>query len=131
MDADQTAHDCDRRARPAGLDFDFELALLECERMTERDQLGSALCGHDARQYRGVEYRALLRAMAAAAQGACNDRRQIHARFSLRHAMGHWFCPDVDHRGTRTRIQMRESGGAGPGAAGHDVSPPRDSFRRA
>ena len=79
------------------------LALLERERMAERNQLGGALGGHDAREDRGVEHRALMRAMTAASQCTRHRRGQAHTRLGLGDAMGDGLGADIDHGGTRAR----------------------------
>src|SRR3954463_16384895 len=90
----------------AARSVDLNLAFVDRQGMAERNEIMSAFRGHDARNNRGVEHRALLGSMAAFAQGCCNVCRKSHPRFSGGYAVGNFFRADVDHGGAILSVQM-------------------------
>jgi hypothetical protein len=64
---------------------------------------------HDARDDGGVEYRALLRAVAAFAKGERHGAWQADVRLGDGNPLRHFLRAYIDHRWSVAAIEMREA----------------------
>ena len=96
----------DRDLTPRGIGDDFHLAVVERERMTQRDQIRGALGTHNPSQARRLEQRPLAGGNLPVAQQRRQFARQGDARDGVGEAAGDGLRTDVHHRGTVRAIEM-------------------------
>jgi hypothetical protein len=86
---------------------DVDFAVIDRQRMTERDEFMGALDGLHGCDYRSVEHGALFRPVTARAKRVCDSARQTHPSFGCRLATRGRFVADIDHGGSMLCIEVR------------------------
>src|SRR5262249_46569750 len=86
----------------------LDCTVVEWQRVAKRDEVMSALRGHDAGDDRGVEDRSFLRTVATLSECGSDVRRKSDPCLCCGNATGHILRTDINHRRAIIFVQMSE-----------------------
>ena len=91
--------------------IDVDLAIVERERVAERDEFAGFFCAHHAGENRGLKDRTFFRGDLTIAEEHGEFRRERNGGDGAGGAARNGFGADVDHRGAVVRVEVGEHEG--------------------